>query len=41
MASHNRTHASDRGKAVIDIPANAPTIGTALMQNITLEVTND
>lgn len=28
MASHNRTHASDRGKAVVDIPG-IPTIGTA------------
>lgn len=28
MASHNRTHASDRGKAVPDIPG-IPTIGTA------------
>jgi hypothetical protein len=28
MASHNRTHASDRGKAVLDIPT-VPTIGTA------------
>lgn len=29
MASYNRTTASDRGKAIIDIPSNAPTIGTA------------
>jgi hypothetical protein len=28
MASQNRTHASDRGKAVVDIPTE-PTIGTA------------
>lgn len=28
MASHNRTHASDRGKVVVDIPG-IPTIGTA------------
>jgi hypothetical protein len=28
MASHNRTHASDRGKAIPDIPGT-PTIGTA------------
>jgi hypothetical protein len=28
MASQNRTHASDRGKAVVDIPT-VPTIGTA------------
>jgi len=29
MASHNRTTASEIGRKVVDIPTNAPTIGTA------------